>query len=447
MRLTEIYLQNFRIFHELKLGGANEYDAPINPRMNVIIGDNGAGKSAILGAISSLASNYAYTLSKDRKIKYQLSNLDINNDEDDLLIEANFEYEGWGESKTGSWKMGIQRERLGKKRKPKFKVMENSNNGNSYDENDLSYRNFPVVMHYGVERSALEVPERNRSDNNYPQEIQYFEMLNSKSNFRQFYQWFEDMENIENQLFRYKNFRDSLNMHAHEGEHPAVIRLRAVRCAVEKFLGNFTNLRVDRSHGKAFLIDKQDRPYNIEQLSQGERNLITLVGDIGKNLSIMYPRSSAPLEEAAVVLIDEIDMHLHPSWQVDILDKLMETFPQCQFFVTTHSPLVISTANKNINIIRLEGGRVRVITENLRGWSAEKVLKSAMKAPYMEYEILESIEKVERLIEKERISEAKEAFESIKHLKNGKNSEVNRVASLLEEREMLIELGNLMLGE
>lgn len=72
-----------------------------------------------------------------------------------------------------------------------------------------------------------------------------------------------------------------------------------------------------------------------------ETNLV--VADIAKRLSIANPDSSDPLKEEAVILIDELDLHLHPKWQKEIAGDLKRTFPNCQFMISTHSPFIIQS--------------------------------------------------------------------------------------------------------
>ena len=70
-----------------------------------------------------------------------------------------------------------------------------------------------------------------------------------------------------------------------------------------------------------------------------------MVGDLARRLAIANDGRVDALSGSGIVLIDEIELHLHPAWQRDILPRLMATFPNVQFFVTTHSPLVLAQLN------------------------------------------------------------------------------------------------------
>jgi predicted ATP-binding protein involved in virulence len=91
----------------------------------------------------------------------------------------------------------------------------------------------------------------------------------------------------------------------------------------------------------------------IDQLSLGYRTMIAWVVDLARRLFKRYSESDNPLAEPAVCLVDEIDLHLHPKWQRKIIDFLSERFPNTQFIVTAHSPLVVQAAqDANVALLK-----------------------------------------------------------------------------------------------
>ncbi|MFA0173138.1 AAA family ATPase, partial [Vibrio splendidus] len=92
-------------------------------------------------------------------------------------------------------------------------------------------------------------------------------------------------------------------------------QLTAVRSAIYKFMPEFSNLRVRRKPRLHMSIDKNGQSLNVAQLSQGEKSLMALIGDIARRLAVMNPSLENPLMGDGIVLIDEVDMHLHPKWQ------------------------------------------------------------------------------------------------------------------------------------
>ena len=114
-------------------------------------------------------------------------------------------------------------------------------------------------------------------------------------------------------------------------------------------------------------------------LSLGYKTLIAWVTDLAIRLFERHPNSVDPLSEPAVVLVDEIDLHLHPRWQRTILDYLSARFVNTQFIVTAHSPLVVQSAEgANIAVLRRQGDQVVIDNdiEAIRGWRVDQVLTS-----------------------------------------------------------------------
>jgi hypothetical protein len=117
----------------------------------------------------------------------------------------------------------------------------------------------------------------------------------------------------------------------------------------------------------------------MRNLSLGYRTLIAWMVDLASRLFERYPHSPNPLAEPAVVLVDEIDLHLHPQWQRKLIGELTERFPNTQFIVTAHSPLVVQSAtDANIVVLRREGDHVVIDNdvESIRGWRVDQILTS-----------------------------------------------------------------------
>ncbi|MGM8900874.1 AAA family ATPase, partial [Psychrobacter sp. 1Y4] len=115
--------------------------------------------------------------------------------------------------------------------------------------------------------------------------------------------------------------------------------LELVNLAIKTLVPEIKNIEVDRSSGKArLMVDNFGNRVNIAQLSQGQKMLVALSGDLARRLVKLNPNSENPLHSHGVVVIDEIELHLHPKWQQEILINLQKTFPNLQFIVTTHSP-------------------------------------------------------------------------------------------------------------
>ncbi|MGH9843266.1 MAG: AAA family ATPase, partial [Blastocatellia bacterium] len=127
-------------------------------------------------------------------------------------------------------------------------------------------------------------------------------------------------------------------------EHlPAKRHLAALRRAATEFLPDCKNLRAEVSPKPRILIDKKRVTLDVRQLSDGERGLLAIVLDLARRLSQANPGLSDAVKHGqAIVMIDELDLHLHPKWQRTIVEQLAGTFPHCQFIATTHSPQIVA---------------------------------------------------------------------------------------------------------
>src|SRR5262249_20242655 len=117
----------------------------------------------------------------------------------------------------------------------------------------------------------------------------------------------------------------------------------------------------------------------LRQLGYGYRTMIAWVVDFASRMVERYPDSPRPLAQPALALVDEIDLHVHPKWQRELIGFLTERFPNTQFIVTAHSPLIVQAATEaNIALLKREGDHVVIENhpETIRGWRVDQILTS-----------------------------------------------------------------------
>ncbi|WP_055075071.1 AAA family ATPase [Pseudanabaena sp. 'Roaring Creek'] len=151
----------------------------------------------------------------------------------------------------------------------------------------------------------------------------------------------------------------------------------------------------------------------LSSLGLGYRTTIAWMVDLAVRLFKRYPDSEDPLAEPAIVLVDEIDLHMHPKWQRDIMQFLTDRFPNTQFIVTAHSPLVVQAAQEaNIVLLRREGDRV-VIDNNpeiIDNWRVDQVLTSVFEIPSARPPQIEKLlAERQEILSKPKISKADKA--------------------------------------
>lgn len=196
-------------------------------------------------------------------------------------------------------------------------------------------KEFTVASYYPVNRSELDIDVSVETEKDLSEKKESLAgAMAAVTHYKEFFKWFRDREDRENQeiVSRYK--RQSKEI---EYEDYA---LKAVRTAISTLLPGFSQMAVERKT-LSIVVNKENSVLDFSNLSDGEKGIITLFGDIARRLAIANENLENPLEGNGIILIDEIDLHLHPSWQRKICHALVQTFPNCQFVVTTHSPQIL----------------------------------------------------------------------------------------------------------
>lgn len=212
-----------------------------------------------------------------------------------------------------------------------------------------------------------------------------------------------------------------------------------VTTAIENFIPEYSNLRVKRSPVPHMLVDKRGKTIRLNQLSDGEKNMIAMVGDIARRLSIANPSLNNPLKGNGVVLIDEIDLHLHPSWQREIILKLNEVFPNCQFIVSTHSPQILSHVKaKNIFLLEQEKDNINIKKPNESyGKSTDRQLEDILGVDSRPTKIKKRLKKLYKLIQEMKIDEAKKLMIKLDDEIEGREPELIKANVLIKRKETL----------
>ncbi|MDE0447843.1 MAG: AAA family ATPase [Spirochaetaceae bacterium] len=231
----------------------------------------------------------------------------------------------------------------------------------------------------------------------------YDQALSGKwRSFRVFFEWFRDREDLENERrLESADFRDR--------------ELQAVRIAVEQFIPGFSGLRIRRSPLR-MVVDKCGQELRVDQLSDGEKCTLAMVGDLARRMAIANPTLQDSLVGKGVVLIDEVDLHLHPGWQRHVVSALEETFPNCQFLVSTHSPQIIShVAPERIWILdRTKSGVSASRPDASFGQMAGRILEDVMDVPERPQEIKERLSDLFLAIQRDELPAAKQLVSDLR---------------------------------
>lgn len=271
----------------------------------------------------------------------------------------------------------------------------------------------PLAVFYSTNRSVISATQ-SKGKSVGGQAAAYAEALLPRSwNVEQFADWIRVQEAMSAE-------RENAGRH-----------IAAMKAAATRFLPGCTNLSAGQQKGDSLTVSKGGVSLDVRQLSDGERGALGIALDLARRLSQLNPQSNDPLAEGqAVVLIDEIDLHLHPKWQRQIIYNLEETFPRCQFIATTHSPQVIGEVpSDRIQIIA--NGQVYSPTHSF-GVDSSRVLEEIMDAPARSLEVQVLLNSLSRSVASENLEEASTLVTELAGKVGQDDAEVIRVRTLLD---------------
>jgi predicted ATP-binding protein involved in virulence len=319
MKITQLSLTDFRGIRNLILDLSDF-------QVTIFIGANGAGKSSVLDAAAIALTYITAQLGASGAGRRQIQATDIHNKQAGAIVAIHIEHceqqYRWAFARHGR---NAKKQEVSHLTSPLDAVK----NLATVLQNNLSSdtKSIPLLAYYPVNRAVLDIPLKIRVTHDFNPLDAFDGALTRAANFRVFFEWFRNREDFENeQRLDTPSFIDT--------------PLEAVRTAIQTFMHGCTNLRVRRNPLR-MTINKAGEDVLIDQLSDGEKCLLALVGDLARRLAIANPYSTEPLAGQGIVLIDEIELHLHPAWQRSVVHQLKMTFPNCQFLLSTHSPQVL----------------------------------------------------------------------------------------------------------
>ena len=390
MKLKSLTLTHFRGIRDLRL--------EFSDHVNVLAGVNGAGKTAVLDCAAIMLSRLVGRIRSTTGTGRVFSEYDITNgmSETRSVIEIMFNDHlvDWRVSKT----------RRGRKRQSitgleDVKTVVDFIHMRLDEDESLS---LPIAVYYPTNRAVVDIPLRIRKTHPFDQLSAYDQSLSGKwRSFRIFFEWFRDREDLENERrLETPKFRDR--------------ELQAVRTAVKRFLPGFSGLRIRRAPLR-MVVDKSGKELRVDQLSDGEKCTLAMVGDLARRMAIANPALGDPLAGEGVVLIDEVDLHLHPGWQRHVVSALEETFPNCQFLVSTHSPQIVShVAPERIWLLeRSTAGVSAIRPAESFGQTSGRILEDVMDVPERPQEIKERLSDLFLAIQQDELATAKQSLSDL----------------------------------
>ncbi|MGK0366494.1 MAG: putative ATP-binding protein involved in virulence, partial [Saprospiraceae bacterium] len=368
MKIKQLDLENFRGFEEKHTVVFHE-ELP-----TVIIGVNASGKTTIVDALFQLLSLHILRMFpiSGENLSYSSSDITVRKEKCSLSID--YAYSKNRNLKKGH--LGTNFSRLTGELPPM-----NTNDKFNQHIKDILYGTnenlLPIFLYFPAARNTAteEFSELNDTKFGRDKRLNIFRRIYQDTiDFSRLTEWYIEQENIQN--------KERVSKKDYTYTSP---RFAAISDGINSFLTVFLgedyelSLGEDEEGSQIIVVIKNEKQLQFNQLSAGEKMMFGLVFEIIYRMSIGNPKAENLLLTAGIVLIDEIELHLHPKWQVNILTALHQTFPNVQFIITTHSPLVINNLRKEQLVIIdnakvLQGDKIAEVYGKDAGWIIEYLM-------------------------------------------------------------------------
>ena len=325
MKLKSVEIENYRAIEKLKLS--------LDPSLTVLHGDNGYGKTSVLSAIAVGLGDEAM-LGPFLDVFIYFCEEDWREGAGNPLVSLT-SMDGKACERPGTRSV-VKRKKAEEEMSVHRENLEEALVEDSHaDNNDM-----PICVLYGTDRTVSDVPESVVSPRHLPRRVSRLDALkgalSARTDFEDLFAWFYFKEDEE---LREQKERRDFDYQLKE--------VSAVRQAISSMLPEVSDPRTESNPPRFVVSQKSEQgqaeKLSLDQLSGGYRIVLALAADLARRMVQGNPHLDDPLESEAVVLIDEVELHLHPKWQQRILGDLQRTFPNAQFIVSTHSPQVLTT--------------------------------------------------------------------------------------------------------
>ena len=390
MRVTRLELANVRAIR------AAEFN--FSPGFNLIVGVNGVGKTTVLDALGAC-------LSRIIRVMYGLPSGNKGFGTDDVRVGADVL------SSTCGVMHGISR----------FPTYVTVRCGAKYNgpppDVDLDSGGALLAVLFASRRASVSkrAPSKTQAAGGIRSAVAQA-LANRELNVREYAEWMYARQEIGL-------------------ERPAVDHvLVELERTVSTILPGYYNLRAEGAERPELLIDRGGTPLNISQLSDGERSMFAMVFDLTRRLVQANPLMISPTTEAeAVVLIDELELHLHPEWQRHVVAKLAKTFPRCQFIATTHSPQIVGELDPDCIHIISDGDVYS--PRHSYGIDSNRVLQEIMDTDSRTADMEDKLTRISRQIDEDRFKDARNSLQSIAETLGEDDPDVVRLNTLISFME------------
>jgi predicted ATP-binding protein involved in virulence len=451
MKAKHLTLTNYRGFQQL--------DIEFGDKITVLAGVNGSGKSAVLRALAAILSHLLPKISPSKETMEAFSITDVHSDRPALTISAAFENGNeilHGQITHAKPNAAKAKEYSERRDKSRFAIRTTAKG--SKEEQDLQdeIRFLNEMIHGGKDHFSFQTQPLKKESvaSTSEKALRPIAVLYATSRY---------MGRMPPRLSGLKPFEpgnaypgglagNEVSLGAFASWFQAALQgalgskavskrlLRQLDYVISSILPGFSEPRLTETSPPKFFVKKNRKEFELNQLSDGERGLLALAFDLTRRLAIANPELKDPVADSnAIVLLDEIELHLHPSWQRNVMRRLTNTFKNCQFIVTTHSPQVIGQAKpSNLRLLgRAPDGQfvLRPVKQSY-GMDSNWVLQEIMGTPPRDYLIERKLSAIHDAIDDGHLKKARGQVKSLEK-SLGLFPELQEAKSMLDRFEML----------
>ncbi len=426
MRIERLEVENFR--------GFKERTFTFGPGMNVLVGDNGAGKTAALLALRAALGEGLYQSSivseKERSgyfteddirwtsTENASTGMDEYNPAETAQVTAIQSHDPSRADADFASRLSIRRSRA--KGLPHHDYVGNPISG--LEPQDRERRNqgeavtLPIIAYYGTWRTDLKT---------YPVDDLpkwrdgYARCLDSGINLAAIERWFRDQRLVEA-----------------DRKQPSEM-YRTISAVMKDLIPGMTDLRYHSSVSGLQATFESGQRVAVRHLSDGFRTAVAMYADLATRIAILNPSLGANAldQTPGVVLIDELDLHLHPKWQRRIANDLARAFPTIQFITTTHSPQIVSEMEpEDVQVLTEEGA---IHPEQAYGMESDWIVENVMGGDSRKPKVAERIHAVFKEAQSGNLTEAKELLEKLKVDLHGTDADLSKAEAVITRKEMM----------
>ena len=404
LSISRLSVKNYRKFAS--------YVVTFDSRVTLLTGDNASGKTTLLDAACVCLGAFLTKLEHTKGVNIATSDVltvftkqGLNYDKQ-LLFPSTVSAHGFVLGNKAEWSRSLKSAKSVTTRIDAAPMIEASEKAQAMISGGDASFILPVLVRYSTDRLWIPTAKTNFSNSDFTSSrtMGYENCLHSSANEAKMTQWFKKMT-----LWEWQNKRPN----------PA---FSAVKNAVSKVfseIAGFPGAELDydlETEGLAVSYSDSNGHYHREplgSLSDGYRCTLSLIADIARRMATLNPAlGEHALDAPGIVMIDEVDLHLHPRWQAQIISDLLSAFPNIQLIATTHSPTVVASVKKqHIRILSADGAKAPIV--ETYGHDSNSILEAIMGSDSRPKPIRELFTRFSDQLEAEKYDEAEDTLNQL----------------------------------